>query len=208
MAYPISKLIIPPMCKLWTKEIKGLENIPTNKQFIIAANHASYYDTLLIPSIIIPKTNKKLHAWVNNTYWKNPITGFFLDIWGGIPVYLRKERDSKGKNTSAFKSALKYLKDGDIMMIFPEGGRSYDGKLQKAYTGIGRLALKSKVQVVPIGIIGASEVLPKGKTFPRFARCKVNIGKPMVFKDKANENNATRKIMKEIAKLTGQKYNY
>ena len=100
-------------------------------------------------------------------------------------------------------------------MIFPEGKRSPDGKLQKAYNGSAKLALKAKVPVLPVGIIDSHEVLPKGKILPRLKRCEVKIGKLMYFykyyNKKPNEKiylQITRKIMKEIAKLIGQKYNY
>ena len=114
-----------------------------------------------------------------------------------------------------YNKAKKYLKDGRILMIFPEGGRSKDGKLKKAYNGIALLALKSKVPVIPAGIIGADKVLPKGKYLPRFKRCEVKIGKPMHFNKFYNKkinkqilDVVTREIMKEIGKLIGQKYRY
>lgn len=215
MVYPIAKLLIPPIYKLWLRKVDGVENVPKDIPFIIAANHSSYYDVLLIPSIIVPKLNKKMRAWVNSYYWKNFITRFFLDLWGGIPVYVEHEPNAKEKNKIAFEQTLNYLRNGEIIMTFPEGRRSPDGKLLKAYPGIARLALKAKVPVLPCGIIGSNKVLPKGKIFPRFIRCEVNIGKLMYFdkyynkkpRDKIFEE-VTRSIMKEIAKLIGQKYNY
>ncbi len=215
MAYPISKFIVLPVFKLWLRKADGLKNIPRDEPFIMAANHASYYETLLLPCIIVQVLNKKMHALVNERYWDSPIANFFLDLWECIPVYLGKEENLKGKNGAAFQSALRYLKNGEIMMIFPEGRRSSDGKLQKAYSGTAKLALLSKVPVLPIGVIGSSKVLPKGKIFPRFARCEVKIGKPMYFKKYYNKkiNNqilegATKDIMEQIGKLIGQKYNY
>ena len=108
-----------------------------------------------------------------------------------------------------------YLKKNEITMIFPEGTRSYDGKLKKAYTGVAKITLKSKAPVLPVGIIDSYKVLPRGKILPRFKRCEVKIGKLMNFekyyKKKINEKileNITRDIMKQIAKLINQKYNY
>ncbi|MEK6892497.1 MAG: lysophospholipid acyltransferase family protein [Nanoarchaeota archaeon] len=215
MAYPISKFIVPPIFKLWLRKVNGLENIPRDEPFIMAANHTSYYETLLLPCIVVQVLNKKMHAWVNESYWNNPATKFFLDLWECIPVYLGREKNLKEKNSAAFQSALRYLRNGEIMMIFPEGRRSSDGKLQKAYSGAAKLALLSKVPVLPIGVIGSSKVLPKGKIFPRFARCEVKIGKPMYFKKYYNKKindqmleGATRDVMEQIGKLIGQKYNY
>lgn len=215
MAYPISKWIVPPIYKLWLRKVEGYGNIPKDKPFIIAANHTSYFDALLLPSVIVPKLNKKMHALVNSYYWKNSITRFFLDLWECIPVFVDKEKNSKVKNRLALKKALNYLKKNEILMIFPEGTRSPDGKLKKAYSGIAKLAMKSKAPVLPCGIIGADKVLPRGVALPRLTRCEVKIGKPMYFNQYYNKKPSekiyqqiTRSIMKEIAKLIGQKYNY
>ena len=215
MAYPISKWIIPPIYSPWIRKVEGIENIPRDKPFIIAANHSSYFDTLLPAIVIAPKINKKIHPLVNSYYWKNPITRFFLDLWESIPVYVSRENDAKEKNKAAFEKALSYLKKGELAMIFPEGRRSKDGKLQRAYTGIAKLALKAKVPVLPAGIIDANKVLPIGVMLPRFKRCEVRIGKLMHFDQYHNKKitnkvleEITRSIMKEIAKLANQKYNY
>ncbi len=215
MVYLISKSIISPIIKLWLRKVNGIENIPKESAFIVAANHSSYYETLLVPSIIVLKINKRMHAFVDSTYWNFFITRFFLDMWQCIPVSVNKEKNSKEKNRVAMETSLNYLKEGHIMMIFPEGGRSHDGKLKKAYTGVAKLALMSKTPVLPIGVIGTNEILPKGSFFPRFKRCEINIGKPMYFEKSSGKkinkkilNKITRDIMKQIAELIGQKYKY
>lgn len=214
MVYPISKLILRPIYKMWLRKVNGLDNIPKNKPFIIAANHSSYFDIFIPPILIVPKLDKKLHAFVNSYYWNNPLTKYFLNMWEEIPVYVGKEKNSKEKNKLALEKALKYLKNNELIMIFPEGKRS-DGKLLKAYTGVAKLVLKAKVPVLPFGIIGSNKVLPKGKFFPRFVRCEAKIGKLMYFDKYYNKKpcdkmleQVTRNIMKQIAKLISQKYNY
>lgn len=215
MAYPISKWIIPFIYKPWIRKIRGIGNIPKNTSFIIAANHSSYFDIFLPPILIGPGANKKIHAFVNSHYWNIFLARIFLELWESIPVYVGKENNSKEKNKLSFERALKYLRKNELVMIFPEGKRSQTGKLQRAYTGVARLALKAKVPVLPCGIIDANKVLPVGKAFPRFARCKVKIGKPVYFDRYYNKKpdqkileEATRSIMKEIAKLIGQEYSY
>src|SRR3989338_868943 len=189
MAYPIARYIVKLIYWPWLKEIKGLENIPKDKPFIIAANHSSYFDIMLPHLCIIKTIDTHILTFVNASYWKIPLVGAFLDWAGGIPVYVRHENGAKKKNMESFKKALDYLKKGGAILIFPEGTRSDDGKLKKAHTGIAKLAIKSKTPILPFGIIDAHRVLPKGAMLPRFRR-------------------ATRKIMKEIAKLINQKYNY
>ena len=213
MVYPIAKIIIPAVYNLWLRKVEGIGNIPKDKPFIVAANHASYYDDLLLHFIIIPKINKKVHAFVNSTYWKIPIVKNILDYGECIPVFVKKEVDAKKRNEQSFKTASDYLKKGDIVQIFPEGMRSRDGILNKAYNGVGRLVIKANMPVLPVGIIGSNSVLPKGKNFPRFRRCDVKIGELMFFENKKGDEEIlslkiTMQIMKEIAKLIGQEYNY
>ncbi len=215
MVHPIGKRILVPIYKLWLRKVEGLENIPNDKPFIIAANHASYYDALLLHVIIMPKIDKKIHALVNSIYWKFFITRIFLD-WGEcIPVYVNKDKKFKEKNKMAFEKAVKYLRKKDSALVFPEGTRSPDGKLKKAYNGIAKICLEANVPVLPVGLIDTNKILPKGKMFPRFKRCEVKIGKPMFFDKYYSKRinnkmleNITRSIMKEIAKLIGQEYNY
>ena len=149
---------------------------------------------------------------VNNRYWNNKIDASILD-WGGcFPIYV--SGNSKKKNDKSFDKAFEYLKKKDPVQIYPEGLRSVDGKLQKGKTGIVRLALSAKTPILPIGIIGSNKVLPKGSFFLRFKRCAVNIGKP-IYLDKYYKRKKTKKlfrqltdkVMKEIAKLSGQEYN-
>ena len=210
MAYPIGKIIVPALYRPWIRKVEGLENIPKDRPFIIAANHSSYFDAFLLPTIIVPKINKRMHAWVNALYWKNSITKFFLDLWGGIPMHVTKERNAKEKNKKAFSLTIDHLKKKEPVMIFPEGTRN-DGKLKEGFTGIARLALAAKVPVLPCGLIETGKVWPKGRMLPGFARCEVRIGNLMQFNQKPNKKSyeeVTRKIMKEIARLINQKYNY
>ena len=215
MVYPISKLTVFSFIRLFIKKTDGKENIIRNGPFIVACNHASFYDDFAVPSIILPIVNKNVHFYVNSYYFENYFLRKVL-AWGKcIPVDTRKSKRHREINKNAFKTALSYLKKNEIVCIFPEGTRSIDGKLQKGKTGIANLAIAAKVPILPIGITGSHKILPKGKFFPRLRRCKVNIGKPLYFKEYYNKkinkkilDDATRKVMHEIAALTGQKYNY
>lgn len=207
MVYPIAKIIIFPVIKFWIKKVNGLQNIPKEGAFIIAANHASYMDHFIILCTLIPYLNKKVHHLAKKEHFDN----FFKKAWhtyaGAIPL----DRESGGKE--ALKLAIKALRNGKIIAIHPEGTRSLTGNLQKAKTGVARLALISKAPVLPVGLIGTFKILPKGKYLPKFKKATMNIGKPMYFEQyytkKINKKilrNMTDKVMKEIAKLCQQKY--
>lgn len=215
MVHPIAKLIIPPIYQLWLRKIGGLENIPKDGPFIIAANHTSYYETVLLHTILIPRINKEVHALCNSYYWRYLVARYFLDMSQTIPVYVEKSVKSRSKNKKSFNKALHYLKKKEIVLVFPEGKRGDGKKLNKAYNGVAKLAIKSKVPVMPVGFVDAHKVLPKGKLVPRFKRAEVRFGKPMKFErfynKKINDkilNQVTGEIMKQVGKLIRQKYNY
>ncbi len=170
-------------------------------------------DDITIAPNVIRYIDKNVHMYCNDRFYKNKFLAAFLNWAKCIPVSIQTKNPKTNKK--AFKLALKYLKKGEPVGIFPEGGRSIDGKLREAKTGIARLALVSKVPVLPIGIIGSHKVLPKGAKFPRFKRFDIKIGK-LIYLHKyfGKENNkkvlkeVTTLIMKEIGKLINQKYRY
>ncbi|MEA2036550.1 MAG: lysophospholipid acyltransferase family protein [Nanoarchaeota archaeon] len=213
MVYPIGKLIVSPLARLWVRKIDGLGTRLKERHFIIAANHSSFMDDLAIAPMIISYINKKVHMYCNDRFYKNKFFATFLR-WGEcIPISIQTK--NKEVNKRAFKLALKYLNKGEPVGIFPEGGRSIDGKLREAKTGIAHLALESKVPVLPIGIIGSHKTFPKGAKFPKFKRFDIKIGQ-FIYLDEyfSRKNNkkilkeATTLIMKDIGKLIGQEYRY
>lgn len=209
MVYPIGKRIIPPVVKFfWVKKVSGLQNIPKKGPFIIAANHSSYMDHFIM-SALVPYLNRKIHFLAKKEHFE----GLFKRAWhtyaGAIPI------DRNAGDKKALELAIKALKEGKIIGIHPEGTRSLTGKIQEAKTGVARLALLSKAPVVPVGLMGAFEILPKGKYIPKLKKAAMNIGKPMHFERYPNKKinkkvlrEVTTKIMKEIARLSKQKYNY
>lgn len=209
MVYPIGKRIVFPFVRLWIEEIKGLENVPKENGFIIAANHASYLDHYAVGAAMIPLLNKKVHFLSKKEHFDNPLKAAWHTWTGAIPL----DRQKGGKE--ALRFAIKALKQGKIIAIHPEGTRSLDGKLMRGKTGVARLALSAKVPLVPLGLIGTFEILPKGKYMPKFKKAVINIGKPMYFDEYYNKRvtkrllrEVTTKIMKEIAKLCRQEYSY
>ena len=150
MVYLITKLTIIPLVKLWVGKVNCIENLPKGA-FIVAANHASYMDHLIIAGYIISHLNKKVHFLAKKEHFDNIFKKAWHTYAGAIPL----DRQSGGEET--LKWAIKALKDGKIIAIHPEGTRSLTGKLQKAKTGVAKLALKAKVPVIPIGLIGTFE---------------------------------------------------
>ncbi len=198
--------------KLWIGKVKGIENLPKNRAFIIAPNHCSYMEHFLIGSIVVPYIKKKIYILAKKEHFddftQRKWHGFWNKYVGQIPI-------DRSKGEDALRLAADCLKKGKVLIVYPEGTRSLNGKLQKGKTGTARLALDAKVPVLPVGLKGTFEILPKGKYIPRFKRATINIGKPMHFDKHYNKKitrrllrEITNRIMKEIASLCNQEYKY
>lgn len=210
MLYEILKFTLTKLCKLFIKEVNGLENTPSNEGLIFAINHVSYLDTLFISVVIAEKFNKKLHNLGKAELFESYFGNLFHKTVGTIPI----KRDSTG--SVALNIAVEFLKKNGMIAIYPEGARSRDGNLKKGKTGVARLALSSKKKVIPVGIKGTYEIWPAHRKIPKFKKIAIiNIGKPMDLSDYYDKEitkrllrEITDKIMNEIGKLTGQKYGY
>ena len=210
MVYDLfGKPVICSTIKLWIKEVSCMENIPKKGGFIIAANHESYMDHLIIVCTVMPHLNKKVYFLSKKEHFDNVFKKAWHMYGGAIPL------DRKAGGKEALRWAIEALKKEKIIAIHPEGTRSLTGKLQKGKTGVVRLALLAKVPVLPVGLIGTFEMLPKGKNIPKLKRATMNIGKPL-YLDKYYNKKITKKmlreitdnLMREIAKLSNQKYNF
>lgn len=209
MVYPIGKRAICPIFNLWLKKVNGLSNIPKDTNFIVAANHESYLDHPFVICTIVKELNKKVHFLAKKEHFNKPLKAMWHEYAGAIPI----DRQAGGKD--ALRWAVKALKEGKIIAMHPEGTRTTTGKLMRGKTGIARLIMEAHVPVLPIGIIGALEILPKGKMIPKCRRATMNIGKLMYFSKYYNKNTTkgllrtiTDEIMAEIAKLSKQKYDF
>lgn len=210
MLYRILTFLGQPMIWIWLKKINGKTNIPKNSGFIVTSNHVSFLDPMIIPMVFEMQFKKQVCYLGKKELFEPKLGKFFHNTVGTIPI------DRKGKDKSALKSAIKALKDNKIIGIFPEGGRSRTGKLQKAKTGAVRLAIWSKKPILPIGILGTFDLWPPNKKiFILQKKAILNIGKPIFLSKyykkpitKKILREATNKVMKEIAYLSNQKYTY
>lgn len=200
------------------RKIRGFGNLLKDKAFIVASNHGSIMDGLLLTVYLSRPINRHLHYISKAKYYKNRLFRLLMETAENIKM-------EDGTPARALLVALEYLRHGEIVALFPEGTRSYDGKIRRAESGVAALALLAKVPVVPVGTLNTYKILPRGKLFLRYARCEINIGKALEFeeyykaydeaiqqKDQAKikeiEETVLRRIMEEIAKLSNQEYPY
>lgn len=190
MYYILKYLFYFPINFLWLKKINGVHNIPKGS-FILAANHSSYLDFILL-FIFFPRKISFLAAekFFNNIFWR-PI----MQMTGQIKV----DRLNHDK-TFVYNSVDNVFRSGGILGIFPEGTRSRDGNMGKYYNGVARFAYKYKVPVLPIGITGTFDAWPPQNKFPKIKKCFINIGKPILINTDDFEKE-TKNIMYNILDL-------
>lgn len=188
--------------KLFLKrKVYGRNNVPKSGAFIFASNHASYFDPPLLGTTI-----KRQAAYMaRDTLFNKPISRWAFSKVNAFPVK-RDEGD-----TRAIKDSLKVLKSGMPLVLFPEGKRTEDGNLQPAKPGVGFIAAKANVPVVPVYIKGSYEALPKGAKRINCVPVSVHIGKPIKFdpgeleaKGRAAYQRVSEHIMEKIAEMKAE----
>jgi long-chain acyl-CoA synthetase len=152
-------------------EVKGIENIPKDRAFIVTPNHVSYIDGFVVRAALRRLPN--MYTMGFRGIFRGPITSRFAR-WGRI---IRIDADS-GLSESLQASAY-VLKEGIALMVFPEGGRSVDGRVMPFKKGIGILAKELNVPLVPTYIEGSFDVLPRGAWLPRLRKVKVTFGEAL-----------------------------
>lgn len=152
-------------------EAYGVDFVPKEGPFLLACNHSSNLDPFLAGSFI----SRDIYFFARKTLFKPGFANWVLRKFNAIPV----DRDG-GKDISALKKVLELLSQGEGVLIFPEGTRSPDGSIQTAKKGVGMMACRSQVPVVPVHIMGSFHVWGKG-SFPKFLPGKINLiyGKPL-----------------------------
>lgn len=132
-------------------EVFGRENIPKRGGFILASNHTSYLDPIAV-GVASPR---KLSYMARHDLFKDQFFGWLLTNINVFPV----ERDSA--DLSALKEAMKRVKKGSGLLLFPEGTRQTENFLTKAHAGVGFLSAKLEVPVIPVYVKGTLEAWPK-----------------------------------------------
>ncbi len=137
-------------------DVAGREHIPPSGPFIIAANHLSFIDPPVIGASVL---TRPIHYFARDSLFKPGFANWLLTQLNAIPY----KRDSDG-DVGAMKKILKILQQGEGLLLFIEGTRSVTGELQKPKPGLGMIACKTKVPVVPARIFGSHTVLNRSNT--------------------------------------------
>lgn len=151
-------------------ETVGLHHLPAKGSFLIAANHASFLD----PPFIGSQVPRQIAYFARKTLWVGGFASWWLDEVGTIPV----DRDG-GQDVSAIKRVLKALKDDKGLILFPEGTRTSNGCLQEPKAGVGLIACRAQVPVVPARIFGSFEAFGKGRSLRLGTPVSIVFGPPI-----------------------------
>ncbi len=134
-------------------DISGTEHLPMQQGYILASNHASHLD----PPIVGVFLTRQVSFFARKSLWKKGFASWWLDAVGTIPV----DRDG-GADVTAIKRVIQTLQAGKVIILFPEGTRSPNGQLQPPKGGVGMIACKTRMPVVPARIFGSFEAFGKG----------------------------------------------
>jgi 1-acyl-sn-glycerol-3-phosphate acyltransferase len=183
----------------------SIDDIPKQGPVILAANHVSNVDGVLLAGWVIPHLSRQVQWLGKREMFDVPVMGRVVRAYGVHPV------ERSGADIEAFRIAEGILDSGQVLLLFPEGTRSRDAALQKPRDGLALLALRTGATIVPIGLSDTNKLWPRGKK-PRFWRnghVTVRVGKPFKLADelppdlsrKDAKTHATDLIMRRIAAL-------
>lgn len=174
---------------LFRLEKKGIENFPEEGQVILASNHLSFLDPVLIPTA----SKRRMHFMAKAELFEVPVLGWLIRKFDSFPV----KRGMLDK--TAIKNSLDVLKSGNVLLLFPEGARSLTGDIQEAKPGVGFIVYHSKSPVVPVLLIGTNRAFPMGAWMIRPRKVKVIFGEPLYF-DGYFSQRGSRDIYVQIGK--------
>jgi 1-acyl-sn-glycerol-3-phosphate acyltransferase len=165
------------------------ERVPLTGPVILACNHASFLDPPLVGSGL----HRGINYLARESLFRFPGMGALLRSWNSVPV------DRDGGGAAGLRAILDRLLDGGAIILFPEGTRTFDGRLQPARSGIGLVVIKSDAPVVPVRTFGTFEAYGRHVIFPRPKPVAVKYGLPMRFeKLRAEAKNCSKARLKEI----------
>lgn len=203
VAGPILKTVFRP----W---LSGLENIPKTGGVILASNHLSVIDSVILPLVI----DRRIYFLAKSDYFtgkgfKNWVIKHFLLGTGMLPI----DRSGGKASEASLNTGLEVVARGNVLGIYPEGTRSPDGRLYRGRTGVARMILEGHVPVVPVVMVDTEKVMPIGSKMPRVRRIGIVFGEPLDFSrfeglegDRFILRSITDEIMYELSRISGQEY--
>lgn len=168
--YPLARLVLTlPTILLYRLRAIGLENVPRGGALVLAPNHFSQMDHFFIGAYL----RRQIRFMAKSQMFGPPVLTYIYKHGGVFPIR-RGHRDEE-----AFKTAYAILDQGEMLLVYAEGGRSRSRELGEPRPGIGRIALESGAPIVPVAIHGSAAV--RGWKRLRFPKVTIQFGEPLAF---------------------------
>jgi 1-acyl-sn-glycerol-3-phosphate acyltransferase len=189
--YGFLRILAQPLfCALLGYRAFGRENIPRRGGVLIVSNHQSYMDPLLIGVGL----RRQIHIMARRSlFYKSILFRWLIESLNAFPL---KEG---GGDSGGLREAIRRLTTGNIVLVFPEGTRTWDGSIGELYPGIGLIAQRSGSPVVPVVIHGAYEAWPRTRKLFRFRGIKVVFGEPLYWD--GPEKGLSQRIREKMLEL-------
>lgn len=207
--YSVVHTVVAPLAKaVWRPTVIGLENVPATGPVLLASNHLSFADSLVIP-IIVPRKVAFLAKsdYFTGTGLRGAISRTWFEGIGMLPV----DRDDPRAALGSLDIALEVLGRGEAFGLYPEGTRSRDGRLYRGRTGVAHLALTAGCPIVPVGLTGTPQLQPIDARLPRVVPVTVAFGTPITVGERFDgvplgkaRRQLTDEVMTAIQALSGQ----
>ena len=176
-------------------EVHGLDNLP-QKPFIIAPNHASYLDGFVLASVLPKNILGDTYFLGEEAYFKHPLASFFGKLAHVIPVNINRNLKE------ALQRSAWILRLNKVLVVFPEGARTRDGKIMEFKKGVAILSKELSVPIVPAYIGGTYESLSVKDRFPKPSKIKILFGKPLNPRDYKDYGELTEMLRREVENLS------
>ena len=191
--YQFARLVLVVFAKLyWRATTEGRENIPTDRPFVLCPIHRSNIDTVLMCVV----THRQLRYMAKDSLWKHGWSAKLLTALGGFPV----NRDTADRE--ALRTCEAALRRGEPVVMFPEGTRKAGPVVANLFEGAAFVALRGGVPIIPVGIGGSADAMPKGSKFLRPVKIRLVIGRPI--EPPARTGAGARGSRRQVHELTAQ----
>ncbi len=174
--------------------VSGMENLPTKGPYIIAPNHLSLADAPTVAAGVPWALASQTFFLGTTDFFGGPVTSRIANVINVIPV------DMESRLYSAMQMSAFVLRQGKVLCVFPEGGRSRDGGIKEFKKGVGIISRELNIPLIPVAIRGTYEMLPPGRRLPRPAKVSVSFGKP-IYPEGKEYDEIVKELYREVVMM-------
>jgi putative drug exporter of the RND superfamily len=170
IVYWMTTRLLGPIIRRRFAYVEGLEHVPSTGPVVLVANHSSFFDHFLLAASVAGRRSGRLYFLTKQESFSSRLGRLWFRSVGAIPV------DRESPKPETLREIRRVLSAGDVLCVYPEGTRGPGWPLLPFKTGAVRFGLTAGAPIVPVGIWGAQDILPKGTLIPRRAQARVVIG--------------------------------